>query len=77
MFMDLWVVLCCIGEIGGSSLACMWGMMHLPSGIKVFWPLMTCTPRLNMFGDGQRLFLIYRVEAYRMFGISGGERTSA
>ncbi|EKV11574.1 hypothetical protein PDIG_49300 [Penicillium digitatum PHI26] len=25
--------------------------MHLPSGIKVFWPLITCTPRLNMFGE--------------------------
>lgn len=33
-------------------------MMVLPSGIKVFWPLMTCTPRLNMFGNDKADSLI-------------------
>ena len=46
-------------------------MMVLPSGIKVFWPLMTCTPRLNMFGDetGSLVYLNLNIVC---FGIGGG-----
>ena len=49
-------------------------MMVLPSGIKVFWPLMTCTPRLKgMFGDDETGSLIYlHTLKIVCFGIGGG-----
>lgn len=51
------------------------GMMVLPSGIKVFWPLMTCTPRLNMFGNDKADSLIYlNTLKIVCFGIKRGEQ---